>query len=118
MVDAPQQKGVTMKFLLAVMTSIAVLAGCAGMTSSGGSADAQKAAAAPVMDDTAVTTDVKAALAADPELKDQKINVQTEQGAVQLKGEIKSIVLRRKVETVVKAVKGVKSVDNQLVITG
>jgi osmotically-inducible protein OsmY len=112
-----------MRTLLVAVTSAGLLAGCAwfkSMTSSGSDqpAPARPAAAAPAADDTTVTNEVKAALAADPELSGQKITVQSAQGAVQLKGEIKTIALRRKAETVAKGVKGVKTVDNQLVITG
>jgi osmotically-inducible protein OsmY len=37
---------------------------------------------------------------------------------VVLKGEIKTLVLRKKAESIAKEVNGVRSVDNQLVITG
>ena len=87
--------------------SLALLAACAGMKP-----------AEPAVDDATLTTQVKAALAADPELGGAKIDAQSTQGAVRLKGDIKSITLRRKAEEVTKGVKGVKSVDNQLVITG
>jgi osmotically-inducible protein OsmY len=70
------------------------------------------------VDDVAIGTKIKAALAADPELSALKINVDTKQGAVSLKGEVKTIALRRKAEELARKVEGVKSVDNQLVITG
>ncbi len=47
-----------------------------------------------------------------------KINVDTTQGNVRLRGEVKSMVLRRKAEDTARKIEGVKSVDNQLMITG
>jgi osmotically-inducible protein OsmY len=72
---------------------------------------------APV-DDAAVATRVRAALAADPEVGALKITADSSQATVRLKGEVKNMATRRKVEEVVRKVQGVKGVDNQLVITG
>ena len=72
---------------------------------------------APV-DDTKVATDVKAALARDPEVGALKITADSTKGTVRLKGEVKNMATRRKVEELVRGVQGVKGVDNQLVITG
>lgn len=103
--------------LLALVLSAAVLAGCAGMNKSGaGSSASQQTSAAT--DDAAIVSKIKSSLAADADLKDAKIDVTSAQGAVRLKGEIKSLALRRKVDAIVKDVAGVKSVDNQLIVTG
>lgn len=108
-----------MKKLLAALVFAASLAGCAGM---GGDRGTEPAAGqrpvGQVVDDAAITAQIKAALAADPDLSAVKINVDTAQGAVKLKGEVKTIALRRKANELATGVKGVKSVDNQLVITG
>ncbi|SNS53141.1 BON domain-containing protein [Noviherbaspirillum humi] len=103
--------------MLALALPFALLAGCAstGNQAAGGAASAQAAAPA---DDAAITAKVKAALAADAETAPLKVDVATSEGVVRLKGEVKTIVLRRKAEAVAKGVQGVKSVDNQLVITG
>jgi hyperosmotically inducible periplasmic protein len=101
------------------LLAAAVLAtGCAGLNSQSADVKAPQKAASDATDDTAVTARTKSALQADPELNGFKIDVSTTQGVVRLKGEIKSLALRRKAEALVKSVSGVKSVDNQLIITG
>ncbi len=102
------------KLLVAMMLAVS-LAGCAGM-GMGGSGTQRTAGQA--VDDATIGTRLKAALAADPELSALKINVDTTQGAVRLRGEVKNIGLRRKAEDLARKIEGVKSVDNQLVITG
>jgi hyperosmotically inducible periplasmic protein len=107
-----------MKNLLVALICAASLAGCAGMGDRGAKQDTGQRSAGQVVDDAAITAQVKAALAADPDLSALKINVDTAQGAVKLKGEVKTIALRRKANDLAAGIKGVKSVDNQLVITG
>lgn len=92
------------------------VAGCAGMT--GTNPDGSKKTAGQVVDDATITSKVKAALLKDPDISGLKINVDTAGGVVKLKGEIKSMALRKKAESIARDVEGVKSVDNQLVITG
>ena len=106
------------KNLLAALICAASLAGCAGMGGDRGEGQAGQRSVGQVVDDATITAQVKAALAADPDLSALKINVDTLQGAVKLKGEVKSIALRRKADALAAGIKGVKSVDNQLVITG
>ena len=103
-----------MKMLLAAtMTAVLTLAGCAGMDNRPTTRTAGQA-----VDDVTIGTKLKAALAADPELSALKINVDTTQGAVRLRGEVKSVALRRKAEDLARKTEGVKSVDNQLIVTG
>lgn len=71
-----------------------------------------------VVDDQAVVARIQSALAADPEISPYKINVISARGQVTLTGDIKSMSLRKKVESIVRSIDGVWSVDNQLVITG
>lgn len=71
-----------------------------------------------VIDDATITSKVKTALLADPDISSLKINVDTDKGVVRLKGEVKSMALRKKAESIARDVEGVKKVDNQLVITG
>jgi len=91
-----------------VATTAISVSGCAQMS---------RMFEAPV-DDTAVATKVRAALAADREVGALKITAESTQGTVRLKGEVKNMATRRKVEELVRGVQGVKGVDNQLVITG
>jgi osmotically-inducible protein OsmY len=103
-----------MKMLLSAAMTALVLAGCSAMT--GG--DGTTRSTGEAVDDVGIGAKIKADLAADPDLSALKINVDTTQGVVRLKGEVKSMALRRKAEDLARKVKGVKSVDNQLVITG
>jgi hyperosmotically inducible protein len=102
------------KLFIASMTAATLaMAGCAGFSGTGNTRTVGQA-----VDDATIGTKLKAALAADPELSALKINVDTTQGAVRLKGEVKNIALRRKAEDMARSIQGVKSVDNQLIITG
>jgi osmotically-inducible protein OsmY len=107
------------KSTLVLMLAASFLAACAGTStqSEKQSAAAEKPAQA-LTGDALVAANIKSALAADPELKDAKINVSSVEGNVTLKGEIKTLALRRKAEGIVKGVQNVKSVNNQLVVTG
>jgi osmotically-inducible protein OsmY len=100
--------------LTAAMAALISMTGCASMTDGEG----PKRTAGEVVDDAAILAKVKAAYAADPELSAIKINVDSTQGAVRLKGEVKNITLWRKAEDIAKKTSGVKSVENNLVITG
>lgn len=68
------------------------------------------------IDDLTITTTVTAGLAKDPDLSALKINVDTRNGAVTLIGSAPTEAARDKAATVAKAVKGVNSVDNKLVV--
>jgi osmotically-inducible protein OsmY len=103
-------------FLSAAMAALISITGCAQM--GGDSGGEPKRSAGQVIDDAAILAKVKAAYAADPELSALKINVDSMQGAVRLKGEVKNITLWRKAEDIAKKTEGVKSVENNLVITG
>lgn len=102
---------------LFVMIFAALLAaGCGSMSSA--SPDGASKSAGQTVDDAAITSKVKAALLADPDVAGLKINVDTAKGKVTLKGEVKSLALWRKAESVARGVEGVQAVNNQLVITG
>ena len=66
------------------------------------------------IDDLTITTTVTAGFAKDPDLSVLKINVDTRDGAVTLKGSAPTSAARDKAADLAKAVKGVKSVDNKL----
>lgn len=101
------------KLLVAAMVAVG-LAGCANM----GGGDGTTRSVGQAVDDAAILTRMKAALAADPDLSALKINVDSTKGAVRLRGEVKSLAMRRKAEDLARRIDGVKSVDNQLIITG
>ncbi len=100
--------------LLAAALAGATLVGCAGFPGT----QVTERTAGQAVDDATIGTRLKAALAGDPELSALKINVDTTQGNVRLRGEVKSLALRRKAEDLARKIEGVKSVDNQLVVTG
>ena len=68
------------------------------------------------VDDSAITTKVKAAIFNDPALKVFQINVETFKGEVQLSGFVDSPQSVKKAGEVVRAVAGVKSVKNNLIV--
>lgn len=69
------------------------------------------------IDDAAITTAVNAALVKDKDLSALKIDVDTKAGVVTLYGPAPSASARERATTIAKAVTGVTSVNNQLVIS-
>ena len=70
----------------------------------------------PVTDDYLSDT-IRARLAADQIVKGGAIEVDVKDGAVTLKGKVEDEKQKSKAEKIAKKVNGVKSVDNQLVIS-
>ena len=68
------------------------------------------------IDDSAITTKVKAAIFNDPSLKVFQINVETFKGDVQLSGFVDSSQSAHKAGEVARGVKGVRSVKNNLIV--
>lgn len=68
------------------------------------------------LDDVSITTSVSAEIAKDNDLSVLKINVDTKDGAVTLNGSAPTDAAREKAGSIAKAVKGVHSVDNKLVV--
>ncbi|SUB30468.1 putative lipoprotein [Yersinia pseudotuberculosis] len=68
------------------------------------------------LDDTVVTTKVKAALLGEKNLKSTAINVETFKGRVQLSGFVSSSQDANRAVQVTRSVPGVKSVSNQMLI--
>jgi hyperosmotically inducible protein len=68
------------------------------------------------LDDSLITTKVKAAILGDSVLKSGEINVETFKGVVQLSGFVSSADARNQAVTVARAVEGVKSVKNDMQI--
>lgn len=66
------------------------------------------------MDDTVITTKVKAAIFNDPMLKVAEINVETFKGVVQLSGFVSSQAAANRAIEVTRTVGGVKSVKNDM----
>jgi hyperosmotically inducible periplasmic protein len=68
--------------------------------------------------DAAITTAVNAKLAQDKSLSALRIDVDTVNGRVSLRGEAPDPAARERATTLASAVDGVVSVDNQLVVSG
>ena len=74
---------------------------------------------ATVVDDTAITAKVKAAILAEPGLKTLQINVDTKDATVTLTGNVDSDMLRDRAKQIAMSTEGVKNVvDNLSVKTG
>jgi len=77
---------------------------------------AATAKAAAVVDDSAITAEVKLKLADAPSLKDCPISVATTNGVVTLTGIVKTKQAKGAATKIAKGVKGVKSVTNEITI--
>jgi len=87
---------------------IAVFVGCASTPKKEGTGE--------YVDDSAITTKVKAAIFNDPALKVFQINVETFKGQVQLSGFVDSAQNASKAGEVARGVSGVKSVKNNIIV--
>lgn len=82
------------------------VAGCASTSKSEGTGE--------YLDDTLITTKVKAELVNDPVVKATEVNVETFKGVVQLSGFVTSQAAANKAVEIARSVKGVKSVKNDM----
>ena len=96
------------KILSAIFLAVtlAVTVGCASTATTEGTGE--------YVDDTVLTTKVKAAIFNEPTLKSAEINVETFKGVVQLSGFVNSQADVNKAVTVARGVPGVKSVKNDM----
>lgn len=78
--------------------------------------DAAAPASQNPSNDAAITSSVNAALARDPDLVAQRIEVDTVDGKVALRGNVANPQARERATQIAKSVAGVRSVDNQLVV--
>ena len=70
------------------------------------------------VDDTVITTKVKAAIFGEPSLKSAEINVETFKGVVQLSGFVSSRADINKAVEVARSVQGAESVKNDMRVKG
>ena len=73
--------------------------------------------AAAVPDDAGIQSQIERTLALDPTLSKLDVSTLVERGKVTIVGSVKSTDLKQRVEKALRSVKGVVSVDNQLVVT-
>lgn len=95
------------RILLAISFS-ALLAACAGT--------AKQESTGEYIDDTVITSRVKAVLLNDPAVSGLAINVETFKGTVQLSGFVKTASERNRAVQLARDVKGVRQVKNDILI--
>lgn len=97
-----------LKYFFTIFAAIVFMSilGCASTTKSEGVGE--------YIDDSVITTKVKAAIFNEPTLKATEINVETYKGVVQLSGFVRSQSNINRAEEVARGVKGVKSVKNDM----
>lgn len=86
--------------------SLVAIAGCASTAKHEGTGE--------YVDDTVITTKVKAEIFNEPTLKSSEINVETFKGVVQLSGFVSSNASIDKAVSITRSVKGVVSVKNDM----
>lgn len=97
-----------LKHFLVGLALVTFIVGCA--------ATSTRQSTGEYIDDTAITTKVKAEIFNDPMLKVLQINVESYDGVVQLSGFVNSRQDADKAVAVASSVKGVKSVKDDLVV--
>lgn len=93
---------------LALALSLSLLGACASTSRTEGTGE--------YVDDTVITTKVKAAVLNEPTLKSSEINVETFKGRVQLSGFVGSRGDIDKAVSLARNIKGVTSVTNDMVL--
>ena len=96
-------------------TRVSVLLAAVALTALAGCASSQKQeSTGQYVDDTAITTKVKAAIFNEPALKSAEINVETFKGRVQLSGFVSTRANIDRAVVVTQGVGGVTSVTNDM----
>jgi osmotically-inducible protein OsmY len=103
-----QSTSLSLLALTLLVGSPAVFTGCA--------ATATKESTGEYVDDSAVTTKVKAAFAKDEAVKATEVKVETFKGVVQLSGFVSTAAEKARAETLAAGVDGVKSVQNKITV--
>ena len=99
------------KYLSAVFLALTLVSGAGVM---GCASTAKQEGTGEYVDDTVLTTKVKAAIFNEPTLKSAEINVETFKGVVQLSGFVTSQASVNKAVEIARGVSGVKSVKNDM----
>jgi len=92
--------------VLSFVAMLVTIVGCASTPKQEGTGE--------YLDDTVITTKVKAAIFNEPDLKASEINVETFKGRVQLSGFVSSRSAISKAIEVARSVKGVESVKDDM----
>lgn len=94
--------------IIILITMIAFMGACASTQ--------KKESAGDYIDDSVITTKVKAQIAGDDFLKSFQISVETRKGIVQLSGFVDTKDAVKKAGKIADGVEGVKSVENDLIV--
>ena len=92
--------------MLIFSASLLVMAGCAATPTKEGTGE--------YVDDTVITTKVKAEIFNEPSLKSMEINVETFKGTVQLSGFVSTSANIEKAVAIARSVRGVRAVKNDM----
>jgi len=109
------------KVPLFLLAGAMLLSGCAAVVVGGAAAAAyyvgkDDRSADQIAKDAAITGEVKSRLIAEPGIRSLQINVDTYEGIVLLRGEVKNQAQGATVERIARSVSGVKSVTTELKI--
>jgi hyperosmotically inducible protein len=107
------------KVTLFLLTAAMLLSGCAAVVVGGAAAAAyyvgkDDRSADVIAKDATITGEVKSKLIAEPGVRSLQINVDTYEGIVTLKGDVKSQEQGAAVERIARSASGVKSVKTEL----
>jgi osmotically-inducible protein OsmY len=104
---------------MSARTTLAALAACVALiTLSGCAVTRDQSTVGAYIDDTAITTSVKARFVDNKDVDASAISVETLNGTVLLSGFAKNATEKVRAEEITRAVKGVKSVKNEIVLRG
>lgn len=101
------------RFALAILASLVAVTAVVAPV-----AQAQDRTVGERVDDATITAAVKSKLVADSPKNLVKVNVDTTDGVVQLKGTVSSVEHKAEAERLALATKGVKAVKNELTVEG
>lgn len=99
-------------------TLAALVASIALITMTGCAVTRDQSTVGAYIDDTAITTSVKARFVDNKDVDASAISVETLNGTVMLSGFAKNSTEKIKAEEITRAVKGVKSVKNEIAVRG
>ena len=110
--------------IVAISLSALIITGCGKTEDKAGAPGEAPTAAAPeakttvgtTIDDSAITTKVKSALLADPDVKGLDIQVETNKGEVQLSGFVDSQAQIDRAISIARGVEGVNNVQNKMTL--
>lgn len=97
-------------------TATLALSGLLALTAAGCAVSRDQSTVGEYIDDTTVTARIKARMADDPEVGAGAISVETLNGTVQLSGFADSETEKRRADEIARSTKGVKAVNNDIII--